>query len=86
MPIVAIHYRRSDEEKNTAAGHWSEHTSVEAARDWLNRRTKKTDTSPKGTIIFENREQLNTVLQFGFDKQPVSLQKAISNYMKWKKY
>lgn len=85
MPIVAIHYRLSDELNSTAAGHWKEHTSMEAARDWLNRRSRKTNSSPKGTIIFENWKQIETVLQYGFEDQPVSLRKALTNYLKWKK-
>jgi len=83
--ILAISYRKSDELNNTAPGLWKEFPNKEAAEKFLKQRTSKSKTSPQGTIIFENRKQLQTILDFGFEDQPVSLQKAIQNYLKWKK-
>lgn len=83
--VLAINYRKKGETNDTAPGMWKEFTSKQAAEDWFKVRTRKTKTSPKGTIIFENKAQLDTVLEFGFDTQPVSLQLAIKNYLKWKK-
>lgn len=83
--ILAIHYRKADEPNNTAPGCWKEFTSREAAECWLKHRAGKTKTSPKGTAIFQAREAINTVLQFGKEQQPVSLIKALENYLKWKR-
>jgi hypothetical protein len=83
MPILAVHYRKSDDVKNDAPGNWKEFTDTAAADSWLNHRASKTRTSPQGKIIFPDKESIQAVLD-SRKYQPVSLVKALENYLKWK--
>ena len=85
MPVLAVHYRRSDEPGSDKQGSWKEFTSEEAANSWLTYRTTKTKDSPKGSIIFQNMQQIETIMEWGKENQSVSLIKALENYLRWKK-
>lgn len=84
--ILAVHYRRMDEPKNTVPGCWKEFTSQEAARNWLQHRKNKTATSAKGDLIIEffSAKVIEDMVKVGGDIMPVSCRKALENYLRWK--
>src|SRR4051812_32643457 len=86
MKILAINYHLKGSAKEKTQGAWKQFDTNMEAASWLGWRKNKTPDSPKGGIVFNSEDELNTVLNYGFDKQSVSLQKAINAYVKWSKF
>jgi hypothetical protein len=85
MKVLAINYHLKGSPKEKTQGCYKQFDTNMEASAWLGWRKNKTPDSAKGGIVFNTKEELQTVLDWGFEDQSISLQKAIKAYVKWAK-
>lgn len=85
MIYVAFHYRLPTDHKSNLQGCWRKFSGPRNAELWLVQRVSKADSSPQGEIVyvFKNIAEVpdNVDNWPDFEKQPVSLQKAIRSFI-----
>lgn len=75
--VVAIHYR----EKSEVQGCWKEFDNVSDAVAWINLRKRKTASSPQGSYITDQLEELQQLIA----GPEIGLGKAAASYLKYRK-